>query len=75
VCRTACSPPRLADEHAIGTRGGCLCAHPYRGQLLGLTDAEVAQFHADVQAGNQHRLPGAVPVSVNRQTYLTDIRC
>ncbi len=64
---------RLANEYAIGTRSGCFCAHPYMGRLLGLTDAEVAQFHTDVRAGNRHRLPGAVRVSANRQTYLTDI--
>ncbi|MDX6328280.1 MAG: ribonucrease, partial [Streptomycetaceae bacterium] len=43
------------------------------GRLLGLSDADVAQFHADVRAGLRHRLPGAVRVSANRQTYLTDI--
>jgi selenocysteine lyase/cysteine desulfurase len=64
---------RLANEYAIGTRSGCFCAHPYMGRLLGLTPAEVDQFHADVRAGNRHRLPGAVRVSANRQTYLTDI--
>ena len=64
---------RLANEYAIGTRSGCFCAHPYMGRLLGLSDADVAQFHADVRAGNRHRLPGAVRVSANRQTYLTDI--
>ncbi|SDC11614.1 Selenocysteine lyase/Cysteine desulfurase [Geodermatophilus telluris] len=64
---------RLANEYAIGTRSGCFCAHPYMGRLLGLSDAEVGQFHADVRAGNRHRLPGAVRVSANRQTYLTDI--
>ena len=64
---------RLANEYAIGTRSGCFCAHPYMGRLLGLSDAEVAQFHADVRAGARHRLPGAVRVSANRQTYLTDI--
>lgn len=30
-------------------------------------------FHADVRDGLRHRLPGAVRVSANRQTYLTDI--
>ena len=42
---------RLANEYAIGTRSGCFCAHPYMGRLLGLSDAEVDQFHADVRAG------------------------
>jgi selenocysteine lyase/cysteine desulfurase len=64
---------RLANEYASGTRSGCFCAHPYMGRLLGLSDAEVDQFHADVRAGNRHRLPGAVRVSAGRQTYLTDI--
>jgi hypothetical protein len=43
------------------------------GRLLGLSRADVEQFHADVRAGLRHRLPGAVRVSANRQTYLTDI--
>jgi selenocysteine lyase/cysteine desulfurase len=64
---------RLANEYAIGTRSGCFCAHPYMGRLLGLTETEVDRFHADVRAGLRHRLPGAVRVSANRQTYLTDI--
>jgi selenocysteine lyase/cysteine desulfurase len=64
---------RLAHEFAIGTRSGCFCAHPYMGRLLGLTPAEVDQFHADVRAGLRHRLPGAVRVSANRATYRTDI--
>jgi selenocysteine lyase/cysteine desulfurase len=64
---------RLANEYGIGTRSGCFCAHPYMGRLLGLSDADVDQFHADVRAGFRHRLPGAVRVSANRQTYLTDI--
>jgi selenocysteine lyase/cysteine desulfurase len=64
---------RLANEFAIGTRSGCFCAHPYMGALLGLSETAVDQFHADVRSGLRHRLPGAVRVSANRQTYLTDI--
>jgi len=64
---------RLANEYAIGTRSGCFCAHPYMGRLLGLSETDIDQFHADVRAGFRHRLPGAVRVSANRQTYLTDI--
>jgi selenocysteine lyase/cysteine desulfurase len=64
---------RLANEYAIGTRSGCFCAHPYMGRLLGLSQREVDQFHDDVRAGRRHKLPGAVRVSANRQTYLTDI--
>src|SRR3954451_12935894 len=64
---------RLANEYAIGTRSGCFCAHPYMGRLLGLSQGDVNQFHTDVRNGLRHRLPGAVRVSANRQTYLTDI--
>jgi selenocysteine lyase/cysteine desulfurase len=64
---------RLANEHAIGTRSGCFCAHPYMGRLLGLTDADVQQFHDDVRAGLRHRLPGAVRASAGRATTGADI--
>jgi len=57
----------------VGTRSGCFCAHPYMGRLLGLSEAAVDQLHADVRSGQKNRLPGAVRVSANRQTYLTDI--
>jgi selenocysteine lyase/cysteine desulfurase len=64
---------RLANEHGIGTRSGCFCAHPYMGRLLGLSEADVEQFHADVRAGLRHRLPGAVRASANRATSGADI--
>jgi selenocysteine lyase/cysteine desulfurase len=64
---------RLANEYAIGTRSGCFCAHPYMGRLLGLTDADVQQFHDDVRAGLRHRLPGAVRASAGRATTAADI--
>jgi selenocysteine lyase/cysteine desulfurase len=64
---------RLANEFAIGTRSGCFCAHPYMGRLLGLSAADVGQFHCDVKAGLRHRLPGAVRASAGRDSYRTDI--
>jgi selenocysteine lyase/cysteine desulfurase len=64
---------RLANEHAIGTRSGCFCAHPYMGRLLGLSEADVQQFHDDVRAGLRHRLPGAVRASAGRASTLADI--
>jgi selenocysteine lyase/cysteine desulfurase len=64
---------RLAAEHAIGTRSGCFCAHPYMGRLLDLSDADVQQFHDDVRAGLRSRLPGAVRASANRATTVADI--
>jgi selenocysteine lyase/cysteine desulfurase len=64
---------RLANEHAIGTRSGCFCAHPYMGRLLGLSEADVQQFHDDVRAGARHRLPGATRASAGRGTTVADI--
>ncbi|MCV2490068.1 aminotransferase class V-fold PLP-dependent enzyme [Geodermatophilus sp. YIM 151500] len=64
---------RLAGEHGIGLRSGCFCAHPYMARLLSLTEAEVAQFHADVRVGDRHALPGAVRASANRATTPADV--
>jgi selenocysteine lyase/cysteine desulfurase len=64
---------RLANEHAIGVRSGCFCAHPYMGRLLGLDESQVGQFHDDVRVGLRHRLPGAVRVSCNKATTVADI--
>ena len=43
------------------------------GRLLGLTDADVQQFHDDVRAGLRHRLPGAVRASAGRATTVADV--
>ncbi len=64
---------RLSHEHGIGVRSGCFCAHPYMSRLLGLTEADVAQFHADVRVGKRHRLPGAVRASANQGTTSCDV--
>jgi selenocysteine lyase/cysteine desulfurase len=64
---------RLSAEFGIGVRSGCFCAHPYLARLLQLTEEQVRQFHRDVEAGEQHRLPGAVRASANRATSLDDI--
>ncbi|GAA4753844.1 aminotransferase class V-fold PLP-dependent enzyme [Modestobacter marinus] len=64
---------RLAQEHGIGVRSGCFCAHPYLSRLFGLTPAEVQQFHDDARAGRADRLPGAVRVSCSPATPLADV--
>ncbi|MGY1679312.1 aminotransferase class V-fold PLP-dependent enzyme [Geodermatophilus sp. SYSU D01176] len=64
---------RLAQEHGIGVRSGCFCAHPYMTRLLGLGPGEVAQFHRDARAGLHDRLPGAVRVSCSSATSPADI--
>ena len=64
---------RLAEEHGIGVRNGCFCAHPYMTRLLGLAPSEVAQFHRDARAGLHDQLPGAVRVSCSSATSPADI--
>ncbi|WP_346619811.1 aminotransferase class V-fold PLP-dependent enzyme [Blastococcus montanus] len=63
---------RLSAEYGIGVRSGCFCAHPYMARLLGLTEAQVDQFHRDARSGDR-RLPGAVRASGNRATSLRDV--
>ncbi len=64
---------RLSQEHGIGVRSGCFCAHPYVSRLLALTEEQVHQFHRDVRTGARHRLPGAVRASAGRTTTLQEI--
>jgi selenocysteine lyase/cysteine desulfurase len=64
---------RLAQEHGIGVRSGCFCAHPYLSRLFGLDPVEVQQFHDDARADRADRLPGAVRVSCSSATPLADV--
>lgn len=56
---------RLAEDHGIGLRNGCFCAHPYVIHLLGLARDEVRAHQARLQAGG-HRagLPGLLRASL-----------
>ncbi|WP_337059894.1 aminotransferase class V-fold PLP-dependent enzyme [Kineococcus sp. G2] len=65
---------RLSQEHGIGVRSGCFCAHPYVGRLLALTPEQVLRFHEDVRRRERHRLPGAVRASAGRTTTLGDVQ-
>ncbi|MGD0082920.1 MAG: aminotransferase class V-fold PLP-dependent enzyme [Acidimicrobiales bacterium] len=64
---------RLSAEDGIGVRHGCFCAHPYLMRLLGLTDAEVADYRSDVRRGDRSRMPGAVRASGGINTTEADI--
>jgi selenocysteine lyase/cysteine desulfurase len=64
---------RLSGEHAIGVRHGCFCAHPYLTRLLGLTGADVGEYHRSVLAGDRSRMPGAVRASAGINTTSEDI--
>ena len=63
----------LSAEHAIGVRHGCFCAHPLLTRLLGVTDAEAKRLHAELQAGRDPELPGAVRASLGVGTTTEDI--
>jgi cysteine desulfurase / selenocysteine lyase len=49
----------LNHEHGIATRNGCFCAHPLLHRLLGMTEAQVADLTAAMDAGKKVDLPGA----------------
>ena len=63
----------LSAEHAIGVRHGCFCAHPLMTHLLGVPDGQARRFHAELRAGRQPALPGAVRASVGLGTTAEDI--
>ncbi len=64
---------RLSAEHAIGVRHGCFCAHPYLLRLLGLDEAEVAEYRSAVLRGDRRHIPGAVRASAGLSTTAADV--
>ena len=64
---------RLSEEYAIGVRHGCFCAHPLITRLLGVPEAEASRLHAELRAGREPELPGAVRASIGLGTTLQDI--
>jgi len=64
---------RLSAEFGIGVRHGCFCAHPYLVRLLGLDDAQVEAYRADVLRGDRRSIPGAVRASACLSTTAADI--
>jgi selenocysteine lyase/cysteine desulfurase len=63
----------LSAEHAIGVRHGCFCAHPLMTELLRVPDTESRRLHAELRAGRDPQLPGAVRASVGLGTKTEDI--
>lgn len=63
----------LSAEHAIGVRHGCFCAHPLITHLLGVTDEQLGRLRAELLAGRQPALPGAVRASIGLGTSTEDI--
>jgi selenocysteine lyase/cysteine desulfurase len=63
----------LSEEHAIGVRHGCFCAHPLITHLLGVTGGEIDRLRAELVAGGRPRLPGAVRASLGLGTTPADI--
>jgi selenocysteine lyase/cysteine desulfurase len=63
----------LSDEFAIGVRHGCFCAHPLLTHLLGVPDAEARRLHAELKAGRDPELPGAVRASLGIGTTAQEV--
>ncbi|HVM07734.1 MAG TPA: aminotransferase class V-fold PLP-dependent enzyme [Acidimicrobiales bacterium] len=64
---------RLSAEHAIATRHGCFCAHPYLLRLLGLSSIEVNAYRDAVLRGDRREIPGAVRASASLGTTTGEI--
>jgi selenocysteine lyase/cysteine desulfurase len=64
---------RLSAEYAIGVRHGCFCAHPLITRLLRVPEAEARRLHAELRAGREPDLPGAVRASIGLGTTLEDV--
>ena len=54
----------LADEHGIGLRNGCFCAHPYVAHLLGLSPLQVQQLRSRAEKGPRDGMPGLLRASL-----------
>jgi selenocysteine lyase/cysteine desulfurase len=63
----------LSAEHAVGVRHGCFCAHPLMTRLLGVPEAQADRLHAELRAGGEPELPGAVRASVGLGTTEADV--
>jgi selenocysteine lyase/cysteine desulfurase len=63
----------LGAEHGIGVRHGCFCAHPLMTHLLGVPDAEARRLHAELRAGREPQLPGAVRASLGLGSTAEDV--
>jgi selenocysteine lyase/cysteine desulfurase len=63
----------LSAEHAIGVRHGCFCAHPLMTHLLGVPEADSTRLHAELRAGRQPLLPGAVRASLGLGSTAEDV--
>jgi selenocysteine lyase/cysteine desulfurase len=65
----------LSESHAIGVRHGCFCAHPLMTRLLGIPEAQLDRLHAELRAGGDPELPGAVRASIGLGTTEADVDC
>ena len=63
----------LSAEFGIAVRNGSFCAQPYLSQLLGISAAELARAHAELQAGDRHNLPGLVRVSFGMYNTIAEV--
>jgi selenocysteine lyase/cysteine desulfurase len=64
---------RLSERHGIGVRNGCFCAHPLMARLLDIPETLLARLHAELAAGGDPELPGAVRASLGLGTTEADV--
>jgi len=63
----------LSAEYGIGVRHGCFCAHPLMTTLLGIDDEASDEIRADLRAGRDTAVPGAVRASMGLGTTVGDV--
>ncbi len=54
----------LGYEWGIGVRNGCFCAQPYVRELLGVSEREMREIMAKLEAGDHATVPGMVRMSL-----------
>ena len=51
----------------------CFCAHPLLTRLLGVSDLQARRLHAELKAGRDPELPGAVRASLGIGSTAQDV--
>jgi len=63
----------LGNEHGIGVRSGCFCAHPYVLHLLGLDREQAAESRRRILEGDRRDMPGMVRASFGLYNTLQEV--
>jgi selenocysteine lyase/cysteine desulfurase len=63
----------LADDHGIGVRSGCFCAHPYLAHLLRFSTADARRAFERLREGETRSSPGLVRMSLGCYNDVADL--